>query len=114
MTESNIKGNDAGVRLWSLMSASDDPSEQEYFRRLSDAATKFGQVWFTDMITQTAQNRNQTIWRMFWNRDDQFWSIERFLIPEGAEEMSPRLIENKTVESDDIWIDINPDDLISI
>lgn len=111
MTDSNIEGNEGGIRLWNLMASTQDPEERAYYERLSQSATKYGQVWFTDCITQRETRQNQTVWHMTWNTNTAKWNISLFLVPEGAAELSDRLLPE--VELDDIlWQDIDPNDVV--
>jgi len=115
MAEVEIKGHEAGVRLWNLMASSTDAEEQAYYKRLASAASQFGRVWFTDSVTQRETKKNQTIWSMEWHAQNAVWIVDKFLVPDKATEISPRLQEEEVIEIDDEeWEDINPDDIIAI
>lgn len=107
MTQSNIKGNPEGIKLWNLMASSEDPEEQKYFSRLQTAASKFGSVWFTDIITQRNTSRNQTFFSLKWDEKDKLWNVSLFHVPEGASKQ----IEDRVVDE---WEDVDPDNIIGI
>jgi hypothetical protein len=111
MTDTNIAGHEVGVRLWNLMAATQDAEEREYFNRLSQAATKYAQVWFTDSITQRETRRNQAIWFMSWDANTAKWNVNLFMVPEGASEMTDRLLPEIELE-DILWQDIDPNEIV--
>ena len=111
MTDTSIEGHEAGVRLWNLMAGTQDAEERGYFNRLSQAATQYGQVWFTDSITQKETRRNQTVWFMFWDVNKAKWIVNLFLVPEGADEVNDRLLPEIELE-DILWQDIDPNEIV--
>ena len=89
MSESRVIGDPDGIKLWSIMSKSDDSSEQEIFKRLNSVAPLSGRVFFSDIVTQRELNSNQTIWKLEWNGKS--WEISLFHIPDGAKRVSDRV-----------------------
>jgi len=110
MTNPNIIGDEEGIKLWNLMANSTDPEEQGYFKRLSMAATKFGSVWFSDVIAQRNARRNQSFFSLKWEADKKQWKVALFHIPEGAE----KEIANRDTEVIDEWNSVNPDNVINV
>ena len=99
---SKLVGNPNGIKLWNMMSESEDASEQEYFNRLNHAATKHGVVWFTDTVEQKRTGKNQTFFQLTWYDDKKEWEVSLFLVPEGgSEEIRDR--------HDDDWEYIDPE-----
>jgi hypothetical protein len=89
MSTPSIIGDAAGVKLWNMMASSDNAVEQEYFQRLSSAATQTGRVFFSDFVTQLETKQNQTTWKLEWNGKD--WEISLFHIPDDVEKISDRI-----------------------
>ncbi len=108
---SNIVGNRNGVALWNLMAASDDELEQDYFARLNAAASKFGTVWFNDIVTQRNTRNNQTVWQLTWHADKSHWEITKFHTPEGAQESTDR-IDQFRFDTEEV-IELGIDDIIA-
>lgn len=104
---SNVIGDKDGVRLWNLMSQTEDPVEREYFNRISRAATEYGSVWFTDIVTQRETKRNQTFFFMNWAPDKNKWEVSLFMIPEGANKNT-----RDTADEDEGWEEIDPDIIV--
>lgn len=108
---SRIYGDENGIALWNLMATSNNRLEQEYFTRLNLAASTYGTIWFSDLITQTETKLNQTTWQMTWHADQFDWEVTKFHVPEGAEIATERVrrfrIENEIIEldADDIIIE---------
>jgi len=112
METSKIVGDQDGIDLWNLMAASTDSIEHAYAISISNAASKFGLAWFTDIVTQrTKKLNNQACWRIEWNGKGSQWEIALFHLPEGAIKRSQRLGAIKTGEPE--WIDVSVDDIIS-
>lgn len=99
----NIIGHDAGIRLWNLMSSSTDPEEMRYFSRIYSVVQSSGKAWFTDIITQRQERRNQTNWLIEWDYNKSQWVISLFLVPSDVKEVSDRLLPE--IDLDDIVID---------
>lgn len=104
MSEPKLKGDLNAIKLWHLMVSSSDEKEQAYLARLSAAATQYGIVYFTDMVTERETGKSQTTWVMEWRPEEQEWEFSRFLIPDGAKEVSDRIrdfvLEDEIVEMD--------------
>lgn len=98
---SNLKGDTEGVKLWKMMASSTDDQEQAYFKRVNDAATKYGSAWFTDIVAQRDTGKNQAWFFIAWSKGTSQWSISLFHVPNGEsreikprwEEIDPSLIE---------------------
>lgn len=116
MSQINMVGDEYGIRLWELMSKSADTEEQAYFQRLNTAASQYGKVYFTDVVTQRETKKNQTTWELIWDGTNSRWNVSAFLIPSGVDKISDRLKDDVVeIEVDDgEWEDIDPDDIISI
>lgn len=80
---SNIIGDSEGVKLWDMMSRTTDPSEKEYFERLSRAASNHGVVWFTDIVAERHSGK-QPFFQLSWEQKNNQWRVSLFMIPEGA------------------------------
>ena len=104
---SNMVGNENGIALWNLMAMSNYQEEKDYFVRLNVAASKFGTVWFTDIITQQENKNNQTTWQLSWNHDNNNWNISNFHTPEYAKEVTQRIKDFRYKEIAVIEIDVN-------
>jgi hypothetical protein len=89
MAENRITGDPDGIKLWNMMSKSDNPAEQEFFQRLNAVAPQAGRVFFSDFVTQLETNQNQTTWKLEWNGEN--WEIALFHIPEGVNKVSDRI-----------------------
>lgn len=100
---SDMIGNKNGIKLWNMMSTSDDPDEQSNFQRLNAAATKYGQVWFCDIVTQRETGKNQVVWHLLWNAVKSIWEVSKFHAPVDAKEITPRMEESEEI----IEIDVN-------
>ncbi|KKM66240.1 hypothetical protein LCGC14_1483220 [marine sediment metagenome] len=109
MTNINIIGDKNGIILWNLMASTDDELEREYFTRLNGAASKFGSIWFTDIITQRKSKNNQTIWNMKW--DGTQWEISRFYVPKRAKEVTARI---RGAQLEEELIELDTDDVLLI
>lgn len=97
-----LMGDENGIRLWNKMASSVDNEERQYFQRLTDAAQKYGKIYFSDYSEQQKTKNNQALYSMIWNGND--WVISLFLIPEGANIL--------TYNNDDMWEEIDPNDII--
>jgi len=105
---SNIAGDPEGIKLWNLMSQTEDPMEREYFERINRAATEYGSVWFTDVIAQRDTKKNQAFFFMNWSQDKNTWDISLFMVPEGAAK------EIRSRDEDDVWEEIDPDLIVPL
>lgn len=105
MSETNMIGEANGIKLWNLMSTSDDAGEQSYFRSVQAAASKYGRVWFSDIVTQRETGKNQVIWEMNWDGNQSNWVVTKFHVCEGASEITPRMIADDVEEI--VELDIN-------
>ena len=118
---SNITGDPDGIKLWNLLSSSNDKIERDYVEQIRKVASKHGTVWFTDIVAQKKEKRNQTTWQMSWNKGQAKWVISLFYIPEGVQKIADRTpvsdgididIENCGFEENQ-WSNINVDDIFS-
>lgn len=105
-----VIGDTDGIKLWTLMAGSQDAREQQYFRQLQTAASQWGEVYFSDLLTQISTEKNQTTWRMYWDAPQNSWNVVLFHIPEGAERVSPRVTDSETQQ--EAWEDVAVDDLV--
>lgn len=114
MSEVTITGDPVGIKLWNLIAASTDPEEARYREQLNGAAMTYGKVYFTDLVTQREEQRNQTSWCMEWLPHKSTWRVSLFMVPEGTEKANNRLKDpEELIEIEEGWEDINPDDIIS-
>lgn len=100
--ETKMVGDTEGIKLWNLMSSSIDKAEKEYFKRLNIVATKFGSVWFTDIIEERESSHSQAIFFLKWESDKTQWKISLFIIPKGATKEIQSRMEIEYVNVDDI------------
>ncbi len=89
----DIIGNANGIKLWELMSNTQDKSEAEYFKMLSVAASKYGKVFFVDSVTERNTKENQVTWSMVWDPSKSVWEVSKFHVPRGAVEATDRLLK---------------------
>lgn len=108
MINVNMIGDKNGIALWNLMASTDDDLEREYFTRLNGAASKFGSVWFTDIVTQRENKNNQTIWSMKW--DGKQWEISRFYVPKGIEVVTERI---RGAQAEEELIELDNNDILA-
>lgn len=104
----SMAGDSEGIKLIGLMAQSQDELEKEYFNRINQAATKYGQVWFTDTVAQKKTGKNQAIFYMVWEAQDQKWNVSLFMLPEGASKEIADRTEVVEVEDGD-WEEIDPE-----
>lgn len=105
---SNMIGDPEGIKLWNLMSHTEDPSERKYFERINRAATEYGSVWFTDIIAQRETKRNQAFFYMNYSQKQNAWEISLFMVPEGAKK------EIRNRDEDGGWEEIDPDLIVAL
>jgi len=86
-----ITGDSFGVALWNLMAQSNDDGEKLYFSTLSEAATQYGKVWFTDIVTRRETKENQTTFQMEWDVGNDQWVVDVFVVPIGADTSTERI-----------------------
>jgi len=106
MTDVKMVGDPEGIKLWSLMSSSSDEGEQEYFKRINAAASKYGSVWFTDVVAERKTSSSQAIFSLKWQGKKNQWEVATFFIPQGG--------TKKIGSRDEEWDLVNPDDVVSI
>lgn len=75
-------GDKDGIAVWDKLGSSTDPQIKDYFKALGDAASKYGVVWFQDLIEQMAGNGNQISYQVEWNGND--WVFNVFHVPENV------------------------------
>jgi hypothetical protein len=107
-----VVGDADGIRLWTLMASTTDAREQDYFRRLQTAASQYGEVYFSDLLTQIETGKNQTTWRMHWVADQNNWNVVVFHVPMGQPKLNERLTPAPSNEQDTVWENVSTDDLV--
>jgi len=102
MTE-QLVGDKDGIALWNKLGTSKNSKEIAYFNSVSDAATKYMKVWFTNIVLQEFTCANQPIYQLTWDANNGKWIISLFHIPDGVP--IRKTIKSIELDYDNIFIE---------
>ena len=96
MLEVELVGDEKGLALWNKLAVSTMPIEQEYFESLTLAASRYGSIWYSDLLKRINSKSNQPIYHMSW--DGMRWTISLFCIPDPTPLSKPDTYDIEEME----------------